>query len=56
VLTPGRYVGAAEIEDDGIPFEEKMADLSIMLYEQFAEADQLETTIRKNLENLGYGK
>jgi type I restriction enzyme M protein len=55
VLTPGRYVGAAEIEDDGIPFEEKMAELSAKLYEQFAEADQLEATIRKNLEVLGYG-
>jgi len=55
VLTPGRYVGAAEIEDDGILFEEKMAELSAKLYEQFAEADQLEATIRKNLEGLGYG-
>jgi type I restriction enzyme M protein len=55
VLTPGRYVGAAEIEDDGIPFEEKMAELSATLYEQFAQADQLEATIRKNLEVLGYG-
>lgn len=54
VLTPGRYVGAAEVEDDGIPFEEKMAELSSRLYEQFAEADQLEATIRKNLEVLGY--
>ncbi len=56
VLTPGRYVGAAEIEDDGIPFEEKMAELSATLYEQFAEADQLEATIKKNLEVLGYGE
>jgi len=48
-------VGVAEIEDDGIPFKEKMAGLSAMLYEQFAEADQLEATIRKNLEVLGYG-
>ena len=56
VLTPGRYVGAAEIEDDGIPFEEKMAELSATLYEQFAEADQLEAAIKKNLETLGYGK
>jgi type I restriction enzyme M protein len=32
VLTPGRYVGAAEIEDDGVPFEEKMAELSATLY------------------------
>jgi type I restriction enzyme M protein len=56
VLTPGRYVGAAEIEDDGVPFEEKMAELSATLYEQFAEADQLEATIKKNLEVLGYGE
>ena len=55
VLTPGRYVGAAVVEDDGIPFEEKMAGLSATLYEQFAEADQIEATIRKNLEVLGYG-
>ena len=56
VLTPGRYVGAAEVEDDGIPFEEKMAALSATLNEQFAEADKLETAIKKNLEVLGYGE
>ena len=56
VLTPGRYVGAAAIEDDGIPFEEKMAELSATLYEQFAKADQLEATIKRNLEVLGYGE
>jgi len=56
VLTPGRYVGADEIEDDGVPFEEKMAELSTTLYQQFDKADQLEAVIRKNLEVLGYGK
>ncbi len=55
VLTPGRYVGAVEIEDDGVPFEEKMSELSAKLYEQFAESDRLEATIKKNLEVLGYG-
>ncbi|MEA1893789.1 MAG: N-6 DNA methylase [Euryarchaeota archaeon] len=55
VLTPGRYVGAAAIEDDGDPFEEKMAALTATLYEQFARSDQLEATIKKNLEALGYG-
>jgi len=55
VLTPGRYVGAAEIEDDGVPFEEKMAELSATLYEQFDEAHRLEATIKRNLEVLGYG-
>lgn len=56
VLTPGRYVGAAEIEDDGIPFEEKMAELSATLYEQFKETEQLEAIIKRNLEVLSYGE
>jgi type I restriction enzyme M protein len=56
VLTPGRYVGAAEVEDDGIPFEEKMAELTSTLYEQFTEADRLEAVIKRNLEVLGYGE
>ena len=54
VLTPGRYVGAEEIEDDGVPFEEKMSELSTTLYEQMAEAQKLDTVIRQNLEVLGY--
>ncbi len=56
VLTPGRYVGAEEIEDDGIPFEEKMAVLSAELYEQMTEGAELDTAIRHNLEALGYGE
>lgn len=56
VLTPGRYVGAEEVEDDGVSFDEKMTELTAKLYEQFAMADQLEATIRKNLEALGYGE
>jgi len=56
VLTPGRYVGAEEIEDDGVPFEEKMAELSAELFEQMAEAQELDNTIRQNLEALGYGE
>ncbi|NCC57630.1 MAG: SAM-dependent DNA methyltransferase [Synergistales bacterium] len=56
VLTPGRYVGAVEIDDDGVPFEEKMAQLSSTLYDQFAEANRLEAVIRRNLEVLGYGE
>ena len=55
VLTPGRYVGAAEIKDDGIPFEEKMAELSQTLYRQMDESEKLDVVIRKNLEVLGYG-
>ncbi|QSX33753.1 type I restriction-modification system subunit M [Shewanella avicenniae] len=54
VLTPGRYVGAADEEDDGIPFAEKMATLTDKLSEQFAESAQLEAEIKKNLAGLGY--
>ena len=56
VLTPGRYVGAAEIEDDGIPFEVKMKELSQTLYSQMEQAEALDKAIRQNLEVLGYGK
>ncbi|EDP57568.1 type I restriction-modification system subunit M [Vibrio sp. AND4] len=54
VLTPGRYVGAAEELDDGIPFGEKMAALTANLSEQFAESATLEAEIKKNLAGLGY--
>lgn len=55
VLTPGRYVGAAEQEPDGEPFGEKMARLTAQLDEQFAESARLEQVIRQNLARLGYG-
>ena len=55
VLTPGRYVGAEDIEDDGEPFGEKMQRLVATLNEQFAESRKLEKAIRSNLEGLGYG-
>jgi len=54
VLTPGRYVGAEEAEDDGDPFEEKMPRLVAELHAQFAESDKLEAAIRANLKGLGY--
>jgi len=55
VLTPGRYVGAEDIDDDGEPFDEKMARLTAQLEEQFAESARLEAAIRRNLKGLGYG-
>ncbi|MFH0959525.1 MAG: class I SAM-dependent DNA methyltransferase [Pseudomonadota bacterium] len=55
VLTPGRYVGAEEVEDDGIPVEEKMGKLVSTLNEQFVESAKLEKAIRVNLKGLGYG-
>lgn len=54
VLTPGRYVGIAEEEDDGIPFEEKMAALSETLFAQMAAAGKLDNEIISNLKVLGY--
>ncbi len=54
VLTPGRYVGIEEEEDDGIPFEEKMENLTSELSELFAKSRCLEEEIRKNLERIGY--
>ncbi len=55
VLTPGRYVGAEEVEDDGETFEEKMARLVADLRAQFAESLRLEQAIKANLKGLGYG-
>ena len=56
VLTPGRYVGAEALEDDGEPFEEKMQRLSAQLEVQFAEGTKLEQAIHQNLKELGYGR
>lgn len=55
VLTPGRYVGAEEVEDDGEPFDQKMKRLVTTLHQQFAEGAKLEKAIRKNLAGLGFG-
>ena len=55
VLTPGRYVSAEEVEDDGDPFEEKMPRLVAELQAQFAESAKLEQAIKANLRGLGYG-
>ena len=55
VLTPGRYVGVAPQEEDGEPFEEKMARLADEWSEQQAEARRLDSAITENLERLGFG-
>ncbi len=52
MLTPGRYVGAADVEEDDEPFEKKMARLTKELEAQFEESDKLEKAIRANLKNL----
>lgn len=54
ILTPGRYVGIADVEDDGEPFEEKMERLTSELGKMFEESNHLQEQIKKNLEAIGY--
>ena len=54
ILTPGRYVGIAEAEDDGVPFEEKMATLTSELSDLFAEDARLQQEIREQLAKIGF--
>jgi type I restriction enzyme M protein len=54
VLTPGRYVGAAEQEEDDEPFEQKTQRLVAQLREQQAEARRLDAAIARNLQELGF--
>jgi type I restriction enzyme M protein len=54
ILTPGRYVGIEEQEDDGEPFEEKMTRLTSELSEMFAKSHELENEIREKLGAIGY--
>ena len=54
ILTPGRYVGLEELEDDGELFEEKMENMTAKLAELFAKSRHLEEVIRKNLGGIGY--
>ncbi len=54
ILTPGRYVGIPEEEDDGIPFEEKMKVLTTELSDLFKKSHELEEEIRKQLKGIGY--
>lgn len=54
ILTPGRYVGIEEVEDDGEPFEEKMTRLTSELSDMFSKSHELEDEIRKKLRAIGY--
>ncbi|HPE17593.1 MAG TPA: class I SAM-dependent DNA methyltransferase [Tenuifilaceae bacterium] len=53
VLTPGRYVGTEEVEDDGIPFEEKVNAIAAELNEQFEKSNELQIKIKENLLRVG---
>jgi type I restriction enzyme M protein len=54
VLTPGRYVGIPDEEDDGIPFSEKMADLTTTLQQQMQQEEALNQEIKTQLANIGF--
>lgn len=54
VLTPGRYVGIKEEEDDGVPFEKKMKRLTTEIKNLFEQGGKLEKKILDNLSKLGY--
>jgi type I restriction enzyme M protein len=56
VLTPGRYVGATELEEDDEPLQQKMSRLTKELEVQFEESGKLEKQIRQNLEKIDYGE
>lgn len=55
IITPGRYVGIADVEEDDEPFEEKMARLTGEISKCFEESNRLQEQIKKNLEAIGYG-
>ncbi len=54
ILTPGRYVGIAEVKDDGEPFQEKMERLTAELSDLFAQSHALEDEIRRQLASIGF--
>ena len=54
VLTPGRYVGITDAEDDGIPFEEKMQTLTTTLKQQMDKEAELNREIEKQLAKIGF--
>jgi type I restriction enzyme M protein len=53
VLTPGRYVGTEDVEDDGVSFEDKIAEISQNLSEHFKESIELQNHIKDNLKKVG---
>jgi type I restriction enzyme M protein len=56
VLTPGRYVGVENVEDDAEPFAERMKRFTASLREQQAESVRLDAVIAANLKGLGFGE
>ena len=53
MLTPGRYVGTEEVEDDGIPYEEKVAAISENLKGYFEQSIELQQRIKTDFVKVG---
>ena len=53
VLTPGRYVGTEEVEDDGVSFDEKVATITGNLKHHFEKSIELQSRIKSNLKKIG---
>ena len=54
ILTPGRYVGIENNQEDNISYDKKMEKITSELYKQFEESHRLEEEIKKNLRSIGY--
>jgi type I restriction enzyme M protein len=54
ILTPGRYIDFKEVAEDGIAFDEKMANLTQTLKAQMQTANELDEAIKVNLKKIGY--
>ena len=54
ILTPGRYIDFKEAEEDGVPFDEKMASLTSLLKEQMNTSRELDEAIKMNLKKIGF--
>jgi len=55
-LTPGQYVGAAEVDGDDEPFEEKLPRLTALLREQMRQAAELDAAIEQVLTEVSNGR
>lgn len=55
VLTPGRYVGAADVEENDVPFGDRLAEFQVTLEQQFLQSEELTTAIKSSLARLTNG-
>jgi type I restriction enzyme M protein len=54
MVTPGRYVGIEQVDDNDVPFEVKMEELTAELRDQFQQSERLQKEIEENLQEVGF--